>query len=882
MAMIADRWSGRGRDGSEWVLTRADDGFALRHRTGDVQIPAGEAARIVVGRRWWRTSLTITGTDSDGLGRLGGLTRREGQALKWAVSEVLLRATEAWRGEVESTIARSRRDLVWLTEEVTGALIAARPDAACLDPTELAHDPESYGIEAVRARIQAVNWEIAAAAAAAYRPFFESVETSPLTEEQARAVVVYDNRLQIVAAAGSGKTSVMVARAAYAVMRGLARPDEILLLAFNVDAAAELQARIEARFAAASLPSKGLKVSTFHAFGLSMIGQATGRKPTVAPWVANGQDISVLAQIVDDLRKQDSGFGLDWDIFRLLFARAGEDLTSELVPDAWDAPQRVAGLKTFHGEIVRSHGERLIADWLFLHGVSYEYERPYVHDTVDQSHGQYRPDFYYPQIDTWHEHWGVDAQGKPPGTWTGYEAGMSWKRQVHRDHGTQLLETTFAGVIIDGTDLPRLRDELQGRGVTFEWDPDRLKHSSVKPVADAELLRLIRVFMTHVKSNGLTRDHLEERLRGDGADHSERTRRFVRLYWRVHNAWQEKLAGEGCVDFEDMLTEATAHLETGRYASPYRLVMVDEFQDVSRARARLTNGLLRGPGRHLMVVGDDWQSINRFAGADVSVMTDFHGYFGPGPMLGLTTTFRNHPVIADTAARFITKNPVQLTKQVVSAHPHVLRQSEHEGVHLRWVANATQIPSAIADFLVDLDDRIRAGTVTAQNGRRVTVDVLGRYRHDRALLPSRVPDRIDARFRTIHSAKGLEADYVIVPNLAAGTYGFPSEITDDPVLALALTDVETYPYAEERRLFYVALTRARRGVLLLSPENNASSFVTELVKEGLVRVAAEGSRNPVTVCPQCSEGTLRRRDGRYGAFWGCSTFPRCRFTTPGL
>src|SRR5690606_12698317 len=155
------------------------------------------------------------------------------------------------------------------------------------------------------------------------------------------------------------------------------------------------------------------------------------------------------------------------------------------------------------------------------------------------------------------------------------------------------------------------------------------------------------------------------------------------------------LAGEGCVDFEDMLTEATAHLETGRYASPYRLVMVDEFQDVSRPRARLTNGLLRGPGPHLMVVGDAWQSINRFAGADVSVMTDFHGYFGPGPMLGLTTTFRNHPVIADTAARFITKNPVQLTKQVVSAHPHVLRQSEHEGVHLRWVAKATQIPSAI-------------------------------------------------------------------------------------------------------------------------------------------------------------------------------------------
>ncbi len=802
--------------------------------------------------------------------------------MTWAVGEVLLQSLEAWHDTVESAIAGARRDLVWMTEEATGALITARPNVTGVDQAKLVRDPASYGTEAVRLRIQAANWEVAAASVAAYRSFFDRVETSPLTEEQARAVIAYDNRLQVVAAAGSGKTSVMVARAAYAVKRGLARPDEILLLAFNVDAAAELQTRIQARFAAASLPSKGLQVSTFHAFGLSVIGQATGRKPTVAPWVTNGQDISVLAQIVGDLRKQDAEFGLDWDTFRLLFARPGGDLTGELVPDAWDAAQRVAGLKTFRGEIVRSHGERLIADWLFLHGVSYEYERPYVHDTVDQKHGQYRPDFYYPKIDTWHEHWGVDAQGKPPPTWTGYEAGMSWKRQLHRDHGAQLLETTFAGVIIDGTDLPRLRDELQGRGVTFQWDPDRLRHSSVKPVEDAELLRLIRVFMTHVKSNGLTRDHLEERLKGDGANRSERTRRFVQLYWRVHDAWQDKLAREGCVDFEDMLTEATAELEADRFTSPYRLVMVDEFQDVSRARARLTSGLLRGPGRHLMVVGDDWQSINRFAGADVSVMTDFNGYFGPGPTLRLTKTFRNHPVVAETAARFITRNPAQLAKQVVSAHSHVLRQSAHEGVCLCWVASASQISSAIADFLVDLDDRVRVGTVSAQVGHRVTVDVLGRYRHDRALLPSRVPDRIDARFRTIHSAKGLEADYVVVPNLAAGTYGFPSEITDDPVLALALTDVDTYPYAEERRLFYVALTRARRGVLLLSPENNPSPFVTELVKEGLVSVAAERGRNSVTVCPQCSEGTLRRRDGRYGAFWGCSTFPRCRFTTPSL
>ena len=135
-------------------------------------------------------------------------------------------------------------------------------------------------------------------------------------------------------------------------------------------------------------------------------------------------------------------------------------------------------------------------------------------------------------------------------------------------------------------------------------------------------------------------------------------------------------------------------------------------------------------------------------------------------------------------------------------------------------------------------------------------------------------------FRTIHSSKGLEADYVVVPNLSAGSYAFPSRIRDDPILGLAMTDGDSYPHAEERRLFYVALTRARRGVLLISPDHSPSPFVTELIHDGLVRGVGTGA--VATPCPGCRVGVLRPRSGRTGHFWGCSAFPACTFTANTL
>jgi DNA helicase-4 len=293
------------------------------------------------------------------------------------------------------------------------------------------------------------------------RPFFDSIERTPLSEEQARAVICFDNRVQILAAAGSGKTSTMVAKAAYAVARGLVPPDRILLLAFNKAAAAELQERIESRFAAVGIPSDGIRSSTFHSFGLDVIGRATQRKPRLARWLEQGEEIEMVMTIVDGLLDQSSTFSYNWDRYRLLFANASAPFDNTQ-PDGYDSGTKAIGYRTASGVLVKSVGERLVADFLFYNGVPFIYEHPYAHDMADATHSQYRPDFYYPDIEAWHEHWALDRDGNPPKEFAGYREGMRWKQEVHRRYGTSLIETTWSNVVFnDG--LQRLGDELTRR-----------------------------------------------------------------------------------------------------------------------------------------------------------------------------------------------------------------------------------------------------------------------------------------------------------------------------------------------------------------------------------------------------------------------------------
>lgn len=690
-------------------------------------------------------------------------------------------------------------------------------------------------------------------------------------------MLCFADRVQVIASAGSGKTSTMVAKAGYALHAKLVDPEEILLLAFNKDAAEELQERVRDRLRPLGLLAEKVVARTFHGFGLDVIGHATGRRPKVAPWVEHGQEIEHLAQLVDTIRYSNAAFRRDWDLFRLVF---GTDLSSieeeESDPEDWERATRTAGFRTNRGEVVRSRGERHIANWLYYNGVDYRYEQPYEVDLASPTHRQYCPDFYYPSIQAYHEHWALDMHGKPPKSFVGYAEGMRWKREQHEKHSTMLLETTSAQVW-SGEAFAYLACELTARGIVLEPRDDR-PIANPAAVDERGLLQLIRTFLVHAKSNRLDDAtlgrRLDERVSGPFRYRHEL---FLRLFRELRVAWDRSLAESGFIDFEDMLLEAASHLNEGRWESPFELIMVDEFQDVSQARAQLVRSLLRRPTSRLFAVGDDWQSINRFAGADISVMTGFEGWFGKAEVHRLERTFRCPQSICDISSTFVQENPNQLRKKVYSdstEHPPAVRALQ--------VPEEDRIRSVLLEHLQELHDDLEEGTLRPGARGKVSVLILGRYNRDSEYLPSwgHLSHRLDVKFLTVHGSKGLEADYVILPRITAGAAAFPSTRKDDPILMLVMPHGDSFPQAEERRLFYVALTRARRSVLLITLEHRFSPFIVDLINaHGIEVMAADGEPVQVVPCPEetCT-GVMVPRSGVYGTFFGCTRFPACRKT----
>jgi DNA helicase-4 len=234
----------------------------------------------------------------------------------------------------------------------------------------------------------------------------------------------------------------------------------------------------------------------------------------------------------------------------------------------------------------------------------------------------------------------------------------------------------------------------------------------------------------------------------------------------------------------------------------------------------------------------------------------------------LQESFRCGDRIANTASTFVLRNPAQLTKTVKGSR--ILPEPAIFVVRPEPSSQACGLKTAL-------------GNIAKEAKKDAGVMLIGRYNYlkprDLPQLQSAFPS-LRLSFRTAHGAKGLEDDYVVILGLRSGRMGFPSEIVDDPVLDLVLAAAEAYPHAEERRLLYVAMTRARYAVYLLADSKEPSRFVSELA--GIdCDVHMQGAEGRADVpCPVCREGRLTLRTGKNGAFVGCSLFPYCDFTEP--
>jgi DNA helicase-4 len=286
-------------------------------------------------------------------------------------------------------------------------------------------------------------------------------------------------------------------------------------------------------------------------------------------------------------------------------------------------------------------------------------------------------------------------------------------------------------------------------------------------------------------------------------------------------------------------------------------VIVDEFQDIAHDRANLLKAIRdAGNDTRLFCVGDDWQSIYRFTGSDIGIIRRFADHFGHTRRVDLDTTFRFNKELLEVSRDFVLMNPTQIRRNFEAL---------------------TQLGRPAVTILFGDDALARAQSQIRGLDPNATILYLGRYKHDCSEDVQAALGEL-SRFSTIHGAKGMEADHVVILNGGAGRYGFPSEIEDDPIVEFVLPTPEECDHAEERRLFYVALTRARNRVFLIANENTRSTFIDELIdgEEYDVEVDSMSIR---CLCTGCDGGTLMRRRSNDGnIFFGCSNYPFCTHT----
>ncbi|WP_081917977.1 UvrD-helicase domain-containing protein [Methylobacter sp. BBA5.1] len=698
-----------------------------------------------------------------------------------------------------------------------------------------------------------------------YRSFFDLVETNPLTEHQRRACVIDEQHNLVLAGAGTGKTSTMIGRAGYLVKAGLARPDQILMLAYARKAAEEMDERIKSKLAI-----ENLAVKTFHSLGKHIIAQVEGVVPLIDKMA---EDAELRTRFVDkqiQLLLEDDRYKSRLVTYFVRFTHPYKSQYDFKSLGAYNAYILENDLRTLQGELVKSYEECEIANFLYRQGIAYQYEANYQVNTSGPDYKIYQPDFYLPDYGIYIEHFAINEQNQTPPfiDQRRYLEGMAWKRALHQKYQTPLVET-YSYLKQQGRLTDVLSEKLLAAGVQFNPAPANELLNNLNQLGRvSEFSKLMADILTLFKSAYLDVKDLVERAKGH-EDH-ERMLAAAYLFEPIYDAYRQQLRDTASIDFEDMIGRAIEYVESGRYRSPYLYLLVDEFQDISASRARLLKALMaQQPESSLFCVGDDWQSIYRFSGSDVSLTKDFEAHFGSTATSILDKTFRFNNKIGDVASRFVTQNASQIKKQI-SSHRHV----DDIAVSLiKTGQDSIGIHAALS-------------AISAKSTQAVSVLLLARFhfkKPDMAALKRQYP-QLNIQFMSVHASKGKEADYVVVLGLEKGKHGFPSEKATHPLLELLLPRAEAYEYAEERRLFYVALTRARHHVYLITNGNNPSQFVRELINKRYPiltdEFTGEGFQDQLASipCSRCQIGYMVPRDSRYGSFFGCSQYPLCDHT----
>ena len=446
---------------------------------------------------------------------------------------------------------------------------------------------------------------------------------------------------------------------------------------------------------------------------------------------------------------------------------------------------------------------------------------------------------------------------------------------------------TYSYYNSEGVLLQKLEELLKQNGVVLKsrnfMDVFNTVYATKTNKYFSEFVKLCGTFIVLFKSNNYTVETIDDwkdwLSLEDKSFLQRRNNTFLNIIRVILDAYQKHLIANDSIDFSDMINNATENVNGGCEIPLYKYVIVDEYQDISKARFNLLKAIVDKTKAKLFCVGDDWQSIYRFAGGDISLFTDIAKYFGKTKILKIEKTYRNSQKLIDEASHFVLQNPLQLKKCLRSDkkldyplvfwgfddNPRNALQAIINKIALDYGTNSSILLLGRTNY----DIEIAKDTGLFREIRKNGADALEYIQNP----------MLSIQFLSVHKSKGLEADNVILLNFRNDKLGFPNQMIDDPVLNFVLTNAEDYRFAEERRLFYVAITRTKNRTYVLVDNKNPSPFFKEFSESTSVFFKSTGRRTngKLTKCPLCKTGDLLKVEHDGKSFVGCSNFPRCRY-----
>lgn len=794
--------------------------------------------------------------------------------------------------------------------------------------------PETFETDTKQANERYINQELKDNS-----DLFDDLEGKSLDSQQREAIVVDEDAVKVIAGAGSGKTFTIQGKVKYLTEKRDVDPSEILAISFSNASVDDLKERIE----------EPIDIKTFHKVGKDILTQYNqySRPDTSALKRIIKRYLTKKALKNEDISKK----LIEFFSFYINVPLSDDDIKYEGDLLDWQEGVDFSTLKrrfknkqreTLNNEIVRSYEELYIANFLFIYGIKYTYEKIYSYpnknferefnkfkeflfsfneEIPDELKNDitkdllnltdifeeyeikdYLPDFYLDDYNIYIEHFGLNRNcenhligGKSSEE---YVKEMEWKRKVHKKYGTTLIET-FSYYQSENRLLTRLAEKLQAQGVEFNEIDYRevyrilLENKTIKEWED--FIVLLKTFIELFKGNNYDETKFKEFYDYVGglkdSFSKDRTIAFLKIVEEIYNDYEAYLLKIKKIDFNDMINKASDCIVKNGLDLPYKYIIVDEYQDTSFTRYNLLRNICDSIGAKIMVVGDDWQSIYSFSGCDVNIFTKFDNFFDVCETRYIEKTYRNSQQLIDASSNFVMKNPDQTRKELKSSkslkYPIKLVNFDNDfdeilkfELIIKNIINQSTFKNKKILILgrnnKDIFNLLKNFNVENEYGKR-KFEILGdedKLRRNKfvKIVYRESPD-VNIEYRTVHQSKGLECDNVILINLKNWKAGFPNKMVDDPVLNFVKRNGDSFSYAEERRLFYVALTRTKNNVYLLAPYFKSSVFVQELKTdanvellnlehnrlETLKNIEKNGERYVIPTklkCPVCKTGVV--------------------------